>query len=169
MQLNVEAGEGVAVGQEVSEEVSKRRDRGDFGRSGPASRFSKSHLVAAICLLHAMRGNSFDRFAMPRLAMSKMLGINRWRMIRVIQAAQEGMALAVALDKRLKRYDAAPKKKMGRPPGKKGTPRALEQTLDDRQDKAKRENDNQDFKTKGQRNRNMSMRPVRQDTANESS
>src|SRR5688572_32097703 len=101
------------------------------------SQFSKAQLAAAVGILYHMRGDSFGKEAMPRLAMSKMLGINRWRMMRVIQSAQESMALAIALNKRLERFDAAPKKVMGRPPGSKNKVQDT-QTSEDREDKRKR-------------------------------
>jgi hypothetical protein len=146
--------EAVKEKPELSEEKLESLKRAR--EANRSQQFSKSQLAAAIGILYHMRGDSFGKEAMPRLAMSKMLGINRWRMIRVIQSAQGAMALAIALNKRLERYDKAPKKTLGRPPGSKNKP-----GVEDREDKRKRENDAQDFRTKGKRNRNMSLRPLR--------
>lgn len=113
----------------------------------PAAKWRKSQIVGALVFLYTMRGESFEPEEMPRRVIAEMLGVDRSTVMRSLRDAKAALALARVLDKRLVEHAKLPKPKMGRPPKPKP---AKEPKPDDL-----------NFKTKGKRNRNMSMRPMR--------
>lgn len=127
--------------------------------------FRKSEMVAALIHLYYMRDDSFSPEAMPRGLIAEMLGVSRFSIMRYLRHAERGLeeekrakALARAIDKRLTLYDEEKAKRKEEMKAQ----RAQRKITSKPKERRKRAGaDDLRFKTKGKRNRNMSLRALR--------
>lgn len=114
-------------------------------------RWRKPEIVGALIYLYHMIGHTYDPKEMPRGVLAEMLGVNRHRITRCLADARRSQSLAKLMYLKLGEHRQA--KQVAMAEKRRAKPRPRRRQTDNRHRSG-------EFRTKGRRNRNLSMTPV---------